>query len=129
MPLLWLSLSFFLGITLGPVISLPMGVWLGLAALALSLVFLPWLFRQGTKRAPGVIGVIFDILPLRLSRKLVRIFTTPSPPGALDPSILIPMVLCTLFLGGARYQAYQPGNDKDLRGKVQCDPFNILPDF
>ena len=111
MPLLWLSLSFFLGITIAPVISLPVGVWLGLAALALSLVFLPWLFRQGTKRAPGVIGVIFNILPLRLSRQLVRIFTTPSPPSALSPSLLIPLVLCTFFLGGARYQAYQPEID------------------
>ncbi len=46
MPLLWLSLAFLLGIFLASIVSLSLGVWLGLAGAALGFVFIPRLMRR-----------------------------------------------------------------------------------
>jgi competence protein ComEC len=108
MPLFWLSLAFLLGVILSSWVSLPVWAWLVLAGACASLIFFPWLFRFLTTRAPKVIRFVLNLLPLRVSQEFVRFMTAPPLPGALAPSFLIPLALCMLCLGGARYRAVQP---------------------
>jgi competence protein ComEC len=108
MPFFWFSLAFLLGVILFSWAALPVWAWLVLAGVCGSLVFLPWSFRFLTTRTPLVIRFVLGLLPLRAGQGFVRLMTAPALPRALAPSFLVPLALCALCLGGARYRAAQP---------------------
>jgi competence protein ComEC len=108
MPLFWLFLAFFAGVILSAYVTLPVWGWLVLAGMSFSLIFLPWLFRHLVTRAPGVIRFIRRCLPVRLTQEMSHLLTLPALPGALAPSFILPLALCALCLGGARYEATRP---------------------
>ncbi len=86
MPLFWLSLFFLVGIILASILSLSSLGWLLLSALALTLLLIPRLL-------PYLPPLLSQLLPA-------------SPVSRLSPPI--PILLCVLCLGAARYQAAQP---------------------
>ncbi len=91
MPLLWVSLAFLLGILLAANLSLPTAVWIGLACLALPILFL--------RRISTYLGSRFPFL------NRIHLPTSLTPLTSLIPFTLLPFFLS---LGAARYQAAQP---------------------
>ena len=91
MPLFWVSLAFLVGILLAAHLTLPTGIWLCLAALALPLPFLQWIYPRLRSRFPV-------LQRLRRPNYLSHLPT-------LIPYALLPLFI---FLGAARYQAVQP---------------------
>jgi competence protein ComEC len=100
-PLLWLSLSFVIGILLASRVVLSVKIWLILAGVAL------------------LVALFIFLIP-RAIRRLRRPTPPPSPPSAPPPPIalaspstfsLITLSLITLFLGAVRYQASIPTID------------------
>jgi len=105
MPLFWVSLSFLLGVLLAASLPLPSTTWLGLAAPALLLPFLPRLksyishiFPNRSLPDPNDLPPWVALPMLRISGWLKRL-----PP--LIPYSLLPLFL---FLGAARFQGAQP---------------------
>lgn len=98
MPLLWLFLAFLAGILLAAILGLATGVWLALAGTAMLAFILPRLLRRSWIRSPvdhsaGVAG--------------------PST-GWPVPPLPCSLLLVSLALGGARYQAAQPRLEPDF---------------
>jgi competence protein ComEC len=92
LPLLWVSMSFLMGVALASGVRLSLIIWIGLAAICLL-----WqLLGRRLKAAAGlrVPASVFGRLPVWMAAKRLPV------PGAL--------LLVCLFLGAARYQAVQP---------------------
>jgi competence protein ComEC len=89
MPLLWLSLAFLCGILLGELINWGIVIWLILAGLCMI-----------------IFGLRF-ILARRFVFISTRLNSLPKSP------LSIPLLLCFLSLGAARYQSVQPDISSD----------------
>ncbi len=97
LPLLWISLSFLLGMVLSSAVRFSPGAWLGLAGLALFWQLAYWVW----KRSGGHVNLSAISLPAWTSRLYPGL-------AAWRPPVAPAILLACLFLGAARYQAAQP---------------------
>jgi hypothetical protein len=104
MPLLWLSLAFLSGILLAARIALPTVTWLGLAVPAFSFILIPRLLAY----APGLSRFIGSHTPATVKRGVETATGMLQRSRDILPVPPIPLLLCFLCLGAARYQAAQP---------------------
>jgi competence protein ComEC len=88
MPLLWLSLAFLAGIIVAAIFTLPTTTWLILSGVLFLLALLGALFKRA-----------------RSQRPYTRQITLPN---FITPPLPFPVLMITLALGAARYQAAIP---------------------
>jgi competence protein ComEC len=105
LPLLWVSLSFLLGVTLASAVRLSPSVWVGLAAISLLWQVLRWRFKASA--AHGLLQQRY--FPFILLRQVPAwVANIQSGLAAWRSPVPLAVLLVGLFLGAARYQAAQP---------------------
>ena len=105
MPLLWLSLSYLVGIWVADVLAWPVMTWLSLSGLILAVWLLGRFLKSTSLLNLSPVGAFFGRGYARLPQFVRNI---PSLATGVFPLLPLPILLVFVGLGAARYQAALP---------------------